>query len=164
VVAAFTSQLGVKETGFNSGPQVNQYLASVRARSGQHWCAAFVSWCYQNAQVTTPPITAWAASFFPAAQRIYTRPGPLRKHPEPGDLIGLYYTNLKRIGHVGFVERWRPERGECVTVEGNTNDGGSRNGDGVYRKRRLIRQVYAVSNWIDRPLAALTFRQVPSCG
>ena len=164
VVATAISQLGVREFGYNAGPQVDAYLVSVRAKSGQHWCAAFVSWCYQRAGVTAPPVTAWAASYFPRARRLYTRPGAPTIAPQPGDLIGLHYANLKRIGHVGFVERWRPERGQVVTIEGNTGADGSRNGDGVYRKRRLIRQVYTVASWIDDDLATLTFRRAARCG
>lgn len=35
-----------------------------------------------------------------------------------------------------------------ITVEGNTNEAGSREGDGVYRKRRLKNQIYKISRWI----------------
>ena len=67
--------------------------------------------------------------------------------PLPGDVMGLYFAHLGRIAHVGIIYRWGEKK--VVTIEGNTNDAGSREGDGVYKKIRLTRQIYAVSNWID---------------
>src|SRR5438270_7940578 len=45
------SQLGVMEQppGSNSGPVVNQYLASVHCAPGSFWCMAFVNWCFVKA-------------------------------------------------------------------------------------------------------------------
>jgi hypothetical protein len=34
-------------------------------------------------------------------------------------------------------------------VEGNTNEAGSNEGDGVYKKRRLINSIYQVANWVQ---------------
>jgi hypothetical protein len=34
-------------------------------------------------------------------------------------------------------------------VEGNTNESGSREGDGVLRKRRLVRSVWKVAGWVE---------------
>jgi hypothetical protein len=42
-------------------------------------------------------------------------------------------------GHIGFIVRMRrTARGWLAeTIEGNTNDAGSREGDGVYRRQRM---------------------------
>jgi hypothetical protein len=48
--------------------------------------------------------------------------------------------------NVGFVDNWTSKT--VHTVEGNTNQAGSREGDGVYRKIRLTRQIYAVTRFI----------------
>lgn len=68
-----------------------------------------------------------------------------KEKPRPGDVFSLYYKNLGRIGHTGIVESW----GETyvTTIEGNTNEDGSRDGDGVWRKKRLIKTIYRVSRW-----------------
>lgn len=59
IVGLCRSQLGVGEvpSGSNSGPQVNQYLASVGLPPGNAWCAAFVYWIYQSALGTKNPLT-----------------------------------------------------------------------------------------------------------
>ena len=38
--------------------------------------------------------------------------------------------------------------GFYITVEGNTSEAGSREGDGVYRKRRAKRTIYKASRWV----------------
>lgn len=51
VLAAAGKEVGVMEVpaGSNSGPRVNQYLASVGEPPGLAWCAAFVYWCFEEA-------------------------------------------------------------------------------------------------------------------
>jgi hypothetical protein len=141
--------VGVKEaTGKNDGVEVGKYLATVGLGQGYHWCAAFVKWTFAQRRVATTGTNGRADTWFPVARRIYQRPSGYVAVPQQADLFGLYYANLGRIAHVGFIDHWDQARGQAATVEGNTNDGGSRNGDGVYRKRRLIRQIYAVSKWV----------------
>ncbi|MEJ7778693.1 MAG: hypothetical protein WKF68_03805 [Daejeonella sp.] len=67
--------------------------------------------------------------------------------PTTADIFALYFPEKGRIAHVGFVDEWNEPW--VVTVEGNTNVLGSREGDGVYRKRRLTRSVYKVARFID---------------
>lgn len=62
-------------------------------------------------------------------------------------MFGIWFQKLGRIAHVGFIHEWGCEW--VVTVEGNTNDAGSREGDGVYMKRRINRQIYKVARWRD---------------
>src|SRR5690606_20890832 len=76
---------------------------------GYAWCAAFVSWCHGQAGYPEPR-NAWAAALLPTARRV--------NDPRPGDVFGIYYSNLKRIAHVGFVDEWGDQY--CITVEGNT--------------------------------------------
>lgn len=66
--------------------------------------------------------------------------------PRQADVFGIYFPEKKRIAHVGYIDRWSDKT--VTTVEGNTNQAGSREGDGVYRKIRLTRQIYAVSRYI----------------
>ena len=54
-----------------------------------------------------------------------------------GDLI--VYT----FSHIGIATSGVDSRGYFTTVEGNTNEAGSREGDGVYRKSRHTSQVKA---------------------
>lgn len=148
VAAIYTSQVGVRErTGRNDGLQVEAYLASAGLTGGYAWCAAFLSWCFDQAHVKALR-TAWAAGWFPADRTIYQKGMRNAVVPRRADVFGVYYANLKRIGHVGFIDEW-PAGDYMITVEGNTNDGGSREGNGVYRKRRIKSNVYKISRWVD---------------
>jgi hypothetical protein len=95
-----------------------------------------------------PKAAAMAMAWFPRSHTVWRRDQPRKHTPQRADLFGLYYASLRRIGHVGFIDSWDAASGYAITVEGNTNEAGSREGDGVYRKRRLIRQIYAVSDWV----------------
>ena len=142
----YSSQIGIIENGgANRGKEVAQYLASTGLGPGYPWCAAFVSWCYQQAQVDAPH-SAWVPTYFAKGKMIYLRSKFQSKVPETGDVFSIWYSHLGRPAHIGFVDKW----GEnwIITVEGNTNEGGLREGIGVFKKRRLRRQVYAVSDFI----------------
>lgn len=144
----YQSQIGVKEQGgANRGEQVEQYLAAVDFAPGHAWCAAFVSWCYQHVDIDHPK-SAWVPSYAVKQKLIYQRGQFVQQIPQSGDVFLIWYEQLNRPAHIGFVEQWKGHW--VITVEGNTNDDGSREGDGVYRKRRLQRQVWAVANFIER--------------
>ena len=68
------------------------------------------------------------------------------QQPKTGDVGTLYYTNLKRIGHTFFYDR-RVNSSVYESVEGNTNGEGSREGNGVYRKKRSFNATYSLSRW-----------------
>lgn len=143
----YTQEIGVREQGgANRGERVEAYLASVGLGSGYAWCAAFVSWCFQQAAVTAPR-SGWVPSFAFRSRRIFERGKFINQWPQPGDVFLIWFRRLNRPAHTGFVDQWDTEW--VVTVEGNTNATGGREGDGVYRKRRLTRQIWAVSNFID---------------
>ncbi|GAB3343913.1 hypothetical protein GCM10027429_35150 [Marivirga atlantica] len=143
----YLSQVGTREQGgANRGEQVEQYLAAVSFGPGYAWCAAFVSWCYQQVDVEHPK-SAWVPSYARKQNLIYQRGQVIKQIPQTGDVFLIWYERLKRPAHIGFVDQWQATW--VITVEGNTNDDGSREGDGVYRKRRVQRQILAVGNFID---------------
>lgn len=142
----YDSQVGVREIGgANRGAYVEMYLESVDLDPGYAWCAAFVSWCYQNAEVEAPQ-SAWVPSYALKNKRIYHRGKYELREPQKGDAFLIWYHKLNRPAHIGFIDQWGDKW--IVTVEGNTNDNGSREGDGVYRKRRLKKQIWAVSDFV----------------
>jgi hypothetical protein len=105
-----------------------------------------VSWCYQQVDVEHPK-SAWVPSYARKQNLIYQRGQVIKQIPQTGDVFLIWYERLKRPAHIGFVDQWQATW--VITVEGNTNDDGSREGDGVYRKRRVQRQILAVGNFID---------------
>lgn len=132
-------EIGVREqSGHNDGKRVESYLAVVGAVKGQPWCAAFISWVFEQGGFSKPK-TAWSPSLF--NNRVNTAV------IKQGNILGIWFPNLKRIAHVGLVER---QQGSwIISIEGNTNMTGSREGDGVYRKRRLAKSIYAYADWIN---------------
>ena len=100
------------------------------------WCAVFVSWVANQAGLlgSVIPMHAWT----PAGLAWFKSRGLWTQGTgaKPGDLFYVYYPAQGRVAHVGFVER--VEGGYIYTIEGNTNNSGSRQGNGVYRLRRRI--------------------------
>lgn len=140
ILSIARSQLHIKEaTGKNDGPQIARYLQAAGLPEGYPWCAAFVSWVYQEAGFSAPR-TAWSPALFPKTR--------LRQMPESADVLGIYSPKLKRIAHCGLVEE---QQGKWVlSIEGNTNTDGGREGNGVYRKRRHVSTIARFANWIDQ--------------
>lgn len=144
----YRSEIGVREaTGHNDGVSVEAYLASTGLGKGYAWCAAFVYWNYvevgADINIKSP---AWSPSWFPESKTIYTRGKGYKQQPQAGDVIGIYFQSKKRIAHVGIYDS--ENESYIITVEGNTNTKGSREGDGVYRKYRPRGTIYKISCWL----------------
>ena len=141
----YLSQIGVREaTGRNDGPQICTYLRSVGLGEGYAYCSAFVHWSLDSACIPNT-VTAWSPSAHNAKNIIWTGKKFL-KDPEPGDVGCLYYTSLRRIGHTFFYHR-RINSSVYESVEANTNVEGSREGDGVYKKKRSFNATYSITRW-----------------
>jgi hypothetical protein len=138
LVSIAQSQIGIREaTGHNDGAQVEAFLKVTNLPKGNPWCAAFVSWVFSKAGFMKPR-TAWSPDLFPLARQTLL--------PQPADVLGIYSIKLKRIAHAGIVER--RQNNWIISVEGNTNTNGSRDGDGVYRKWRHIKNIAKFADWV----------------
>lgn len=145
VVENALADVDVREaSGHNDGPEVERYLASVGLHKGLSWCAAFVSYHLSGCGVRNPA-TGWSPAFSGVSARIWS-PRKAIRMPMPGDVFTLWYSSLGRVGHTGFVTGF--DGRYISTVEGNTSAPGSREGDGVYARRRQLSKVYAVTNYI----------------
>ena len=137
LVAIAVSQLQVREaTGKNDGVAVEAYLAVTGLKKGNPWCAAFISWVFAQAGYPVPR-TAWSPALFTAKVKT--------KEIKPANVLGIWFAGLGRIAHVGMVER--REGDWILSIEGNTSSATSREGDGVYRKRRHIKSICAYADW-----------------
>lgn len=142
VVKQAERAIGIREaTGRNDGALVDEILSSVKLSGTKApWCAAFIVWVGDKAFGCTLfnpyPRTAWSPSFLVKPTWDRTRGG---KPLQPADVFGIWFNSMGRVAHVGLVEK--VEGDWLVTIEGNTNGGGSRDGDGVYRRRRLAANV-----------------------
>ncbi|RYE83012.1 MAG: CHAP domain-containing protein [Hyphomicrobiales bacterium] len=160
VIAKAASQIGVLEDPpkSNRGKQVEAYLASVGLKGGYAWCAAFVHWCFREAMGDANPcpksggvIDLWHQ--IGAAKKLRLTPAQAKANPGlilPGMLFFL--DTGGGFGHVGFVEKVQGIY--LTTIEGNTNEGGSRDGVGVFRRKsRTIGQVSLGFADLSRPNA-----------
>lgn len=147
IVQTAIAEIGVREEGGNNrGQRVGEYLAATGLGQGNPWCAAFTKWVYEQNGNPTTGATAWSPSWFPKA-RTYWSKGEDPASVREADIFGLYYSNLKRIGHVGLIEK---TDGDWLhTIEGNTGDDQGRDGDVVRRHRRSIKTISKISNWIE---------------
>lgn len=129
------SQIGVRElTGNNDGPAVEKYLASVGLGKGYAWCMSFVYWCCKEAYgkdnnplvKTGGVLREWNET-------------KLKKSTVPvvGSIFIMDFG--KGTGHTGFVTAINVD--SISTIEGNTNDGGSREGIGVFARTRKISSI-----------------------
>lgn len=144
------TQLNVREkTGHNDGKEVEVYLKTVGLNKGAPWCAAFTSANLNDFKVPNP-MSGYSPNFAKQKDIIWSqkmvKANKVKRIPQPGDCFTLFFASLGRVAHVGFVV------GQSgiyfLTIEGNTNGGGSRDGDGVYCRKRDMRKVYAVTNYI----------------
>lgn len=128
------TQLGIREaTGHNDGEAVESYLRSVGLGKGYAWCQAFVYWSFNQAAKalgvenptakTAGVLDHWAKT---TGQKV--------SQPKPGDVFIMDFGGGK--GHTGFVKEVKGTM--IITIEGNTNDANSREGDGVYERIRSI--------------------------
>lgn len=153
LASVYISQIGVTEaTGRNDGVVVESYQRVTGNRKGDAWCASFVAWCLKQAGLNVNGNGA-ARSWFTEKYVVYTRSthGVRNFHKlalKRGNTGSLYYKNIGRIGHIFFIDNIHGDY--IITVEGNTNAGMSREGGGVFRLRRHIRNVYSVSDHVRR--------------
>lgn len=150
VLAVARGLVGTQEaTGRNDGPQIEAILHAAGANKGDPYCAAFNFWCYQQAGFARlVPRSAWSPDWVDRPTWTLRNGG---RTPLPGDSWGIFFPRRGRVAHTGLVESWG--RDVVVTIEANTSpmaepgSGKDRDGDGIWRKRRLTRQIHSVRSW-----------------
>lgn len=130
------TQIGKEEVPRNSNwgttdqPAVINYLHSVGIDFPASWCMAFVYWCVNQERPVNPLVKTGGVL------NQWNSIDPKYKHstPEPGDIF--IQDHGHGLGHAGFVES--VEGSKIHTIEGNTNDTGSREGYEVCRRVRDV--------------------------
>ena len=118
--------------GCMTGECDQKFLESVGLRGNHNYCAAFVSYNLELADVRNPNIRSARAVDF------QTRNSKDARHiirgtykVKNGDIIVW----TQNASHVGFaIENW--DGAEGLTIEGNTSDPNNPDGRGVFIKRR----------------------------
>ena len=135
VLAIAESQVGKKENplGSNWGEPVASYLRSVGINFPASWCMAFVYWCFDKAffAVQQKNILVKTGGVLLAYNKI---PSEYKSGvPKVGSIF--IQDHGKGLGHTGIVTSF--DTRFIYTIEGNTNDTGSREGIEVCAKKRL---------------------------
>ncbi len=138
-----TSQLGVVEVGNNEGIEVEQYLNYTGLSKGYAWCAALQSWSLGQCKIDNPK-SAWSPALLPKSKIVY-RSGDDWPKDEGALVYGIYFSKKKRVAHVGGVIKMLPDK--LIGIEGNTNDGGAREGDRVIQKIRPKSTIYEMARY-----------------
>ncbi|WP_035647306.1 CHAP domain-containing protein [Flavobacterium sp. ASV13] len=138
------TQLGQQEKplGSNWGEPVKSYLASVGVGFPASWCMAFVYWCSKKAsEVLAVKNTAMKTGGVLKAWN--DAPKEMKSLiPSIGSVFIMDFG--KGLGHTGIVEKF--DDVNIYTIEGNTNDTGSREGIEVCRK---IRKRSAIKGYLN---------------
>ncbi|MCB1217922.1 peptidoglycan-binding protein [bacterium] len=148
-VALAAEARSIREHGANRGATVEMIQRHAGTASAVPWCVAFawavVDLAYfleqelppqlgQAQKLSSSALVNWAREH----ARLHEEPAEAR----PGDLIVL------RGGNTGFFHTALtvalPREGFVATVEGNTNEGGSAEGDGIYARRRRVGREHCV--------------------
>jgi len=143
-------EIGTEEIGgTNCGPRVNEYKAAtwLPADKPWPWCAAFICWVVRRAMIEAGvqetdtfkrPRTAGAWDLenwsLKQDQSTWTKK-PHRGDIEAGDIVVFTFS------HVGFAISEPDSEGYVLTVEGNSNRAGSREGGGVVMQRRHLSKI-----------------------
>lgn len=128
------SQIGQEEKpiGSNWGHPVQDYLASVGINFPASWCMAFIYWCFENAATASGEISPLIKTGGVLHQWDSISPEFKAATPQIGSIFIMDFG--EGLGHTGIVEKI--DGSFLHTIEGNTNDTGSREGFEVCRKIR----------------------------
>jgi len=146
VVSSAVADIGTKEQWENGGPRVDEYLRSVKLGTGFYWCAAFAHAKHRECGIVLEPAREFASALrFSKENVVFRRGQETDTVGAPGYVYTMNYGKGK--GHIGIEES---EDEDFITgIEGNTNDGGSRNGNGVYRRVRDKQTIWTVNNYLN---------------
>lgn len=137
VIDIAISQVGVHEGrsngSWNNDTRYADEVPGLKWADKQPWCQTFVTWVARKAGVQHlygDPERPTASCDF--AGDWWKKQGRWSEYPAVGAQVFFGYPH--DLNHTGIVYAYDADF--IYTIEGNTNDNGSREGDGVYRKKR----------------------------
>ena len=119
---------GYSNGHYNNHQKYSPAVPGLEWSQNQAWCETFQSWAFQQAhEQSLAPVTASCAT----AVNWYKSQGRFSYYPAIG---ALAFFGPGGGDHVGLVYKYDDDN--AYTIEGNTNDSGSAEGNGVYMKTR----------------------------
>lgn len=151
VVETAQDEIGVRENYVNGhfsnrGRRVDQYQdADTLPGFGYAWCVSFLAWIFLTTLGRELCDQVWLRSASCDAILAWARKkGIVSDTPTPG-CAGLVLASRHDATH-GFLVK-NVLSNAVTTIEGNTNTGGAREGNGVYARKRLFSTRYAYLEW-----------------
>ncbi len=149
--------LGTEERpkGSNWGKDVKNMLNSVGINFPAPWCAAYVRIICRNTCISCPVsgyVPNWSNGIWKEKVVFDKKKAGrsiLQTEVRRGDIATIYFSNLGRDAHI-FIVLGVTEKGNIITIEGNTNPGGSRDGYGVFVRVRELWQVSKIIRLIEQ--------------
>ena len=152
-LATAAAKLGVREEGSNSGEAVKIFQNAAGIKPGQPWCAAFVNWAAEQGAKQLGVLSPLEKVPLQGLVQSYVDYGIEHEwvvaysNVLPGDLFCLFDVGLKRYAHIGFVESKVNNENAFMTVEGNSNDEGHREGVEVCCRKRKVKANTLFLRW-----------------
>lgn len=141
VIEEAWKNLGTEEIprGSNWGKYVKAYLASVDIDYPASWCAAFVYYRISSAAKELGITSKFIKTA--SCQAIYqwaAKNNHILTVPKDGCVFLQWHAELHRYAHTGFVKSYDPVTKKFISIEGNSNSDGSREGYCVASNSRKI--------------------------
>ena len=140
VLSVARSQIGVK-----SGKKYWDYVMGSGYISGgaTPWCACFVSWVFHEAGAKCAGLPSASCTYGIYAKALKAGKVVSVSKAKAGDVVLFNFDHIRSDAeHVGIIES--VGSGTLVTIEGNTNAGGSSTGGQVCKKVRSKANVFAI--------------------
>lgn len=155
VIDLCATQVGYRE-GRNNW---NKYAPIAGHTQSLAWCATFLVAMFKQAGQELPP-GANTAGCWPNNQA-FKRAGRFSYYPAVGSIF--FIGSIGQV-HTGLVYAY--DSTYVYTIEGNTNDDGSANGNGVYKRRRTRASIfgYGYPNFSHAIVSADPKFQTPKAG
>lgn len=132
-------------TGKNDHPMITKSmkLCGLRGDKGYPWCASSQADIFYHAGISAPlsaAVTGWFKS-----NVVWKKEWGEMVYHDAGMVGALYYAKLGRYGHIVLIVG--EDKNNFYCMEGNTNNGGSREGDGFYRTIRSKKSIAALADY-----------------
>lgn len=138
ICAEASKWLEVREKGFNKGKEVEMFQKAADGRaSGEPWCLCFVQYVAKQVAIQIDALGGSPLIKTEHCLTLFNHMDDSYKSKVGGrGMIPIWRHGTTTSGHTGIAL----DSGKIYfnTIEGNTNKAGSREGDGVYAKKRLM--------------------------
>ncbi len=146
--------VGTKETqGDNDGEIIRMFQRAVGTAGKEAWCMGFQQFCVQKVDLLIGNSIYSKLPMSESVMEVWNKAPNECKilYPRLGTIACWNFVGTSK-GHCGVVRDWQsPEPEIFYTVEGNTADSAEivREGDGVFRRRRSMRDKFHLLGFLD---------------